>query len=447
MIEGIFAAFGIGALLLFCFVAPGRSVAITCFAGWLLLPVGDFPAGSSTVVFPFWITGAAVPSDMILNKMWWPPVVALGGVLLTDRKALRHFRPGWADIPMFLWCIWPVAQWDFVQDPDPQPWIASLYLLGGWGTPWLLGRIYFGGLGGGRQLLIALAASLVVIAPIALIEGILGPRVYGWLYEPHPFRYDGQERYFGFRPLAFFENGNQYGIWVAATALAAIWLWRSGERGRSSLWPIAMAALGLVVAFASQSIGAICLLCAGLIFCWAIGFRLFRPALVLGLFLIFTLGTVYLTGKIPLREFAENTAIGHRIVDNIRVSGRGSLTWRIARDQSALQLVRQHPIIGTARWDWWRQNSQRPWGLWLLILGQFGCIGMLLACSALLTPILFMFANHRLLHWHQTSVPLATIILMAMGDGLFNSFFLYPAILAAGALATIKSDRNPLAQS
>jgi hypothetical protein len=264
MVEGIFALFGIAALLLLQFIAPRYAVAITCFTGWILLPVGSFPPGSATAIFPYWITGAAAPSDMLLTKMWWPPVVALTGALLKDRKTLIRFRPALVDMPMALWCGWPIVQWAFVQGPDPQPWIASLYLLAAWGAPWLLGRIYFGGPDGGRQLLIALVAGLAVIAPVALIEGILGPRVYGWLYEPHPFRFDGQERYFGFRPLAFFENGNHHGIWVAATALAAIWLWRSTALGRSVLWPMVVAALGLVVALASQSIGAICLLCAGL---------------------------------------------------------------------------------------------------------------------------------------------------------------------------------------
>jgi hypothetical protein len=281
-----------------------------------------------------------------------------------------------------------------------------------------------------------------VIAPVALVEGIPGPRVYGWLYEPHPFRFDGQERYFGFRPLAFFENGNQYGIWVAATALAAIWLWRSTALGRSGLWPMVVAALGLVVALASQSIGAICLLCAGLFFCWAVGFRLMRQMSVLGLLLILAGGAIYLTGKLPLRQFAENTAIGHKVVNLARISGRGSLIWRIARDQSALKLIREYPIAGTARWDWWRGNGERPWGLWLLILGQFGFIGLLLASSVLLVPVLNIFTDKRSLHWAQVSVPLAAIVFMAVADALLNSFFFYPAIVASAALASINSSQS-----
>ncbi len=130
MIDIIFAVFAVAGLLLFRVVAPARAVAITCFAGWLLLPVGNFPPGSADAIFPFWITGAAVPSNMLLTKMWVPPVVAFLGALWMDRQTVARGRPGWIDLPIGLWCLWPVAQWPFVASPDPNPLIASLYLIG-----------------------------------------------------------------------------------------------------------------------------------------------------------------------------------------------------------------------------------------------------------------------------------------------------------------------------
>ena len=446
MIEAIFTVFGIAALLLFRFVAPATAVAVTCFAGWLILPVGNYPAGSAEALLPYWITGAAVPSDMLLTKAWWPPVIALAGALLMDRETLARWRPGWIDLPIILWCLWPIGQWPFVVNPDPQPWIASLYLTAAWAAPWLLGRVYFCGDDGGRRLMTAIVAGLAVITPIALIESILGPRVYGWVYEVHPFRFDGAQRYVGFRPLAFFEDGNQYGIWVAVTALAAIWLWQctpnSPARGRSA----AIALLGLAIAVMSQSVGAILLLCAGLALPWVTGRPLKRWVLALLLLLMASGGAIYLSGVIPLRTIADNTVIGRQVVDIIKSSGRGSFTWRIARDQRALPLIAAHPVLGTARWDWWRKNGERPWGLALLIFGQFGLIGLMLAFGSLLTPILRAFN----IQWHfrawrlHPAAPLAMIVLMAVADALLNSFFFYPAILAAGALASDKASAGVL---
>ncbi len=439
MIEAIFAAFGIVALLLFRFVAPARAVGITCFTGWLLLPVGHFPDGSASVAFPYWITGAAVPSDMLLTKMWWPPVVALTGALLTDRKTLEHWRPGWVDVPVFLWCLWPLAQWPFIESAAPEPWVASLYLTAAWGAPWLLGRLYFSGYDGGKRLIKTIVAGLAVIAPIALLEGMLGPKLYGWIYEVHPFRADGAQRYVGFRPLAFFEHGTQYGIWVAATALAAIWLWwnaaHSPMRGRLA----ALATLGLGTALMSQSVAAILLLSGGLALLWMPG-RL-RTRWMVPLVVLLTVGgvAIYFSRALPLRSIAKETVIGRQVVDIVRSTGRGSIIWRIAEDQPALTLVAAHPLIGTAKWDWWRENDGRPWGLALLIFGQFGLIGLVLAFGSLLLPALRAFTsewNSRTRLRRHPAALLAIIVLMTTVDAMLNSFIFYPAILAAGALAS-----------
>ena len=432
MIELIFAAYATVALLLFRFVVPSCAVAITCFAGWLFLPVGNFPAGSTGTVFPYWITGAAVPSDMLFTKMWWPPVVALVGALSVDRQTLVRWRPGWADVPIVMWCLWPIGQWPLVENPDPQPWIASLYLSAAWGAPWFLGRIYFCGSSGGRLLIASIVAGLVVLVPIALLEGAYGPMLYEWFYGLHPFRFDGVRRYVGFRPLGFFEDGNQYGIWVAATALASVWFWRSMPNTRL----LAAAIVSVAITLMSQSLGAILLLCAGLALSLTNGRPFTRWALPMSLIIVVFFSAAYLSGKVPLRRLAENTSIGRQMVETIRSSGRGSLIWRIARDQTALPLILTHPVVGRSQWDWWRKNDERPWGLAILILGQFGLIGFGLAFGSLLIPALralWINGNSSAVTTYP-ELPLAVIVLMASADAFLNSFFFYPAILAAGAL-------------
>lgn len=445
MIETIFAAYGLAALLLFRFVAPSSAVAATCFAGWLILPVGNYPAGSTGTVFPYWITGVAVPSDMLLTKMWWPPTAALVGALWVDRQNLMRWRPGWADVPIAMWCVWPILQWPLVNNPEPQPLIASLYLFAAWGVPWLLGRIYFRGIAGSRQLIAWMVAGMAVIFPIALVEGAFGPKFYEWFYGLHPFRFDGIERYVGFRPLGFFEDGNQYGIWVAATALAAMWLCKTSSDPRWRGRFLAAAILSLVIALLSQSLGAIVLLGAGLALSLTINRSLMRWSFILFLLMIVSGGAVYLSGKVPLRALAGKTVVGRYMVETMRSSGRGSFIWRIARDQSALSLISAHPIVGTARWDWWRKNNERPWGLAFLILGQFGLIGLVLAFGTTLTPALRVLATARSAGAPSTgsATALAVIVLIADADALLNSFLFYPLILFAGALTPCKNAASP----
>ena len=175
-------------------------------------------------------------------------------------------------------------------------------------------------------------------------------------------------------------------------------------------------------------------------------------ALDLILVLLLTLGSgvIYVSGAVPLRAIAENTVIGRQMVDIIRSTGRQSITWRIARDQRALTLIKEHPVLGSGQWDWWRKNNERPWDLALLIFGQFGLIGLMLAFGSLLLPILRAFNNQRNSYtWRRAhpAAPLGVIVLMAIADALFNSFIFYPGLLAAGALVAGHGERQHLARS
>jgi hypothetical protein len=173
-----------------------------------------------------------------------------------------------------------------VESVEPPAWIASLYLTAAWGIPWLLGRIYYSSREGANELTVVIVAGPIVITPVALLETFVGPIVYGWLYEPHPFRFDGMIRYGGFRPLA------------------------------------------------------------GLATSWALTRSLFRWVLPLAFALIVISVGVYLTAAGPLWTRAETTGVGRKVVDVVRATGRGSILWRFARDQQAVALIRKHPIVG-----------------------------------------------------------------------------------------------------
>ncbi len=100
---------------------------------------------------------------------------------------------------------------------------------------------------------------------------------------------------------------------MAATALAAVWLRQSTPNSRERGRLAAVAVLALAIALMSQSVGAVLLLFSaggGSVLSWAIGRSLMRRVLPL-FFLLMTLGgTIYLSGVLPLRAIAENTAIG-----------------------------------------------------------------------------------------------------------------------------------------
>jgi hypothetical protein len=96
------------------------------------------------------------------------------------------------------------------------------------------------------------------------------------------------------------------------------------------------------------------------------------------------------------------------------------------------------PLIGTGQWDWWRSQPSRPWGLAMLLLGQFGLIGTALAAGTLLLPaarIAWQAPRGDALSARALPWLLAIVVLLAMLDAVLNSFVFFPAVLIAAALA------------
>ena len=433
-IAAIYLGWAVATWAMFWRCRPAVAVLGSFLGGWILLPVGSYPAGSADAVFPYWIIGLALPSDMLLTKAVAAPVAAFLGVVLFDRPALARLRPVWLDAPIVLWCLWPALAAAFAVEPRPAPLLAVGYLAAAWGLPWLLGRLYFASPEGRLLLVKGLMLSALACLPFTLIEGALGPVVYDAVYETHPFRNDGAVRYLGFRPLGLFENGNQFGLWISLCALAAVWLAISSGARR---WRWAAAIL-VAMALAAQSIGAIALLALGVAGLWLFG--LVRPRLLAsGAAVLIAIGSVvYLSGAIPFQAIAKDTGWGREIVNSIRGAGRGSFTWRIAQDQKLLADAVARPVTGSAQWDWWRAKETRPWGLSLLIVGQFGLGGLLLALATLLGPALATaWTEPRRNAWRPEGARLlfASIAVLTVIDALLNSFLFFPAIAAAGALA------------
>jgi hypothetical protein len=443
-IEAIYLAWVVATLALFRFFKPAVAVLAGYLGGWILLPVGVYPAGAADAVSPYWIIGLALPSDMPVSKAGIAAASALLGVAVFDRGALRRLRPAWLDVPVVLWCLWPWIASLFNDEPRPSAALASVYLVACWGVPWLLGRLYFASRDGQLLLVKGLVLSALACLPFSVVEGVLGPAFYGWVYGPHPFRLDGAVRYLGFRPLGFFENGNQFGLWISLCALASLWLARAAPPDRQRVWGW-IAAIVVAMALAAQSVGGIVLLALGACGLWACAIVRPRAMIVAATALILGGGSVYVSGVIPFNSIARETSAGREVVSAFRSLGRGSFTWRVSQDQKLLAAATAHPAVGTAQWDWWRAHGTRPWSLSMLVLGQFGAIGLLLVLATLLGPALAVaWSAPPGSAWRLENVPLllAALLLLTVVDALLNSFIFFPALLAAGGLATARAERD-----
>ena len=439
-VDIVYLLFALCAPGLFLACKPPRAVLAIFLGGWVLLPVGHYPDGSAQAVFPYWITGLAVPSDMLLTKAWIAPAVALLGALLFDRRAWRGWRPRPIDATIVAWVLWPLLVAPFSPPADPPAGLSSLYLAGAWGIPWLLGRVYFTSPDHQRELARGIAWSGLACLPFSLVEGVVGPSFYSAVYETHPFRNDGAVRYLGYRPLGFFEDGNQYGLWIALAALVALWLAATATGDRRTVGRArGVAALVTAMALAAQSVGAIALLLLGCAFLAVCGWIRVRGLVIGAVAVLVVAGAVYVSGRVPVTRLAKNTEIGRQVVDGLRGLGRDSFGWRIAQDQKLLPAAMARPLTGNAEWSWWRTQGGRPWGLSLLVLGQFGVPGMCLCLATLLAPPLRLAMKMpRVSGWAAEALPLmlATVVALSVVDALMNSFIFFPALMVAGAIAT-----------
>ena len=305
----------------------------------------------------------------------------------------------------------------------------------------MLGRLYFSTEAGRLLLVKGLAIGGAACLPFSLVEGVIGPVVYGWFYGPHPFRLDGDVRYVGFRPLGFFEDGNQFGLWVCLCALAALWLALAFPGGREGHWYRLLAIVSMIIALAAQSVGGIVILLIGVSFLLASRYLPPRAILAAAVASLMLLGAVYVSGVVPIVRIAKDSSLGQRLVGAFQSVGRGSFAWRIGQDQKLLADATAKPLTGTANWEWWRAKKTRPWGLTLLVVGQFGLLGLLLCLGSLLAPALAAALRApRGSPWEPSALPLlmAAIPPLAVLDATMNSFIFFPAITVAGALAATR---------
>lgn len=421
---------------------PMRIAILLVFVGgWAVLPTANFVPSPDP--FPYWILGAGIAANYFLTKATVLGFVGLLGLLLFDRGSVRRLTLTFWDIPMIMWCIVPLLS----TIANPVPFGAGIrgevYQLLAWGVPYLLGRIYFSDTDSLR-----LAAQAFVIAglcyiPICLVEIKTGPQLYAHIYGYLPFQWIGAKRYIGYRPVGLLEGGNQLGIWMATSALIAVWLWAKRIVSHILGIPIAWVAVSLfVTTLLCQSGGSILLLLALLPFVFVSHKTFPRVVAVMLIAGIFTFGLLRLANVIHLQTLVNHNAVAHFAADFLKKIGRGSFGWRLWQDEVHVNIALRKPLLGYGEWDWWRLGSLRPWGLWLLVFGMYGSFGLLALESFQLAPVIrvvwFSLARSDIEYLNLRHA-LAAAILMTAVDNLLNSSMILPLLLIIGGMSTWES--------
>lgn len=446
----VYLAFVALAPLLTARMAPGRAVWLVYFAGLMLLPPLAYGAVSATDTFDWRIIGNALPSGSAAGSALVAAFAALLVAAVRDGARLLRWRPGLLDLPMALFCLWPLAQeWLLGTPADPRGPMAALWLALVWGVPWILGRVWLAEPQGRSDFIRMFVIAALPLVPVAYVETIVDWRLHEALFGPHPFALDGAERYLGNRPLVLFENGNQYGLYISLAALFAIVGAADQPSHDRKPWIVVAALVLTVAALASQSVGAIMLVgAAGAALALGPRVRRMRWLLAFGGAGAAMLLAAYSTGLVPVRQIAEQTGIAGPAKVVFEMTGRRSLAWRANQNDKTADLLREGLPLGSGQWDWFAPAETRPWGLWSLMAGQYGLIPLMALALAALSGWLPRRSqrtagrtrNHGEKHGEITLRLFRFGTLVVIIDAALNSFMFYPlsAIMAACAPLAIR---------
>jgi hypothetical protein len=413
------------------------AVLINFIGGWAVLPSAPF--APTNAGFPYWILGTCLPSIHFFTKASIIAITCLTGVLLTDRQIFQQFKLSFWDLPMLAWCCVPLLS-GLANDQGLVSTLRSgLYQILAWGVPYIFGRLYFSDADSRKLAAKAFVIAGMAYVPICLLEILTGPQFYAHLYGCQPYRWVGAQRYFGFRPVGFLEDGNQLGIWMAVSALIAVCLWKWQLIDRVLRVPIAWVA-GTLFAFTllCQSGGSIILL---LCLLPLVLFRKSHPSRILTaiLFLgILAAMAIRLADVVSLRTLVKQNAAARSAAQFLSKIHRQSFGWRLSQDEKTIKQALVTPLLGTGEWDWWKASSSRPWGLWLLAFGMYGMVGLISLEGLQLLPVARALGPPGLCldpaAFHMRNA-LAAVILMSAVDNLLNGSMILPLCLLIGGLS------------
>jgi hypothetical protein len=409
---------------------------INFVGGWAVLPAANYlPSGEA---FPYWIVGTSLESDYFITKATIVGFTGILGVLFFDRDRFKRFELTVWDLAMGMWLISPLLS--AIANPDNfgEGCIGEIYQLLAWGSPYLIGRLYFTDTQSLRLAAKAFVIGGLAYIPFCIFEIFTGPHIYAWLYGYQPFQANGAQRFIGFRPIGLLENGTQLGIWMATATLIATWLWRRKTAPSVLGIPIAAVAVALfVITILCQSTGAVLLLLALTPFVFVDPRYLSRTVSIVLVIGILAFAAIRIANVISLHELVKTNPVAHAVDAYLRQIGKGSLRWRLNEDERHIATALDEPILGYGQWNWWRGGIERPWSLWLLVFGMYGSVGLVSLEALLLIPALrvvwFPLARSDIGYTNMRHTLSAAVLISAI-DSLLNSSMILPLLLVIGGM-------------
>ncbi|BAM02936.1 hypothetical protein [Phycisphaera mikurensis] len=422
-------------LALFMVMPPKRAVVWCFFLAWLFLPM----AGYKLSGLPDYTKMSASSAGVLL------------ATALFDQGRLIRFKLRWIDAPLIMFTIVsPMASsisnglgiYDGLSETNA--WLGS------WTLPWFIGRMYFKTADDMRLLATAFLMGAFAYIPICLWEMRMAPTLHRNFYGFHQHGFAHAVRWGGYRPRGFMQSGLMTSLYMCSGAVIGLILWRSRVPVRIGRTPVLMAAavpVLAVVAFFCKGTGAIVL---------AVGVT---AALFAAVILQTRLPMIVFMLVSPLYIIARAKGVwdGTDLVDFVaRFSSERaqSLNFRFVNENVLIEKASQRPVFG---WGGWNRSAvfneagdktSVADGLWIILYGKAGILGMGFFMLSLILPVLMFLWRFPAYRWLQRSVAPSTALAMMLAiyqvDCLFNGMESPLNFLIAGGLSgTMLMARSP----
>lgn len=422
-------------LALFLVLPPKRAVIWSFFLAWLFLPMA----------------GYTIPRLPDYTKMSASSAGVLLGTILFDQNRIFRFKFRIIDVPIVLFTVVsPMASsisnglglYDGVSEING--WMGS------WTLPWFIGRMYLKTADDMRLVALAFLYGALAYIPICLWEMRMAPTLHRTLYGFHQHSFAHAIRWGGYRPRGFMQSGLMTALYMCSGAVIALCLWRGRvpvRIGKATLPMLLVVPFLAVVAFFCKGTGAIGLAVAVVVCLYAS--IVLRTRLPLMLFMC--LSPLYIVAR------ANGVWDGLSMVNFVEQFSEArahSLNFRFVNENVLIEKATQRPVFG---WGGWNRSAvfneagdktSVSDGLWIILYGKAGLLGMISFMFALALPVLMFLYRFKPDTWLKPSIApttaLALMLAMYQVDCLFNGMESPLNFLIAGGLSgTLLMARQP----
>jgi hypothetical protein len=375
-------------------------------------------------------------------------------LVVYDPKRLFSFRLRWFDLPMLGWSLCPF--WSCLSNDVG---VAAGFSQTRdqfleWGAPYFVGRIYINDLESFRDLVIGTLLGALVYVPLCLLETRISPQLHKIIYGFHQHEFLQTVRLGGYRPMVFMKHGLAVSMLMVSGTLIALWLWCTGSlRGLPPLpgkRPIPTGWLVLVLLVStvlSRSTGALAFGMAGAGVLFLARLWPTRIAMIV----LLAAAPLYITDRVTSNVIGESAV--EWLQTNFNAERAASYQFRLDNEDLLMDKAFKQPYFGWSGWGRSRvvdsegRDIAVTDGMWIITLGCWGFVGLVLLYLAMLVPVVrFLW----LVPPRQWSRPLfapaavaAVVIILHMLDNVLNAMPNPAYMLMAAGLGGLAGVRVP----